>query len=185
MRSLKLKLPAQKMIPRPLSKAVLTCSAPRMSISGSQPSGPPGAQILEAFLVAIGPVFGGKATSIWRVGEDRSYVRGLLAVPLRMRRRVDPAEQPRQWPPGRFRQGPGEHSLHRQARHLVDVLCRHERPCRRGRLGCTSLARNGWSDILCAHKCLIALAFCRTACTKGQRPHPCTIAPRQYNARGP
>ena len=55
--------------------------------------GPPGAQILEAFLVAIGPVFGRKATSIWRVGEDRSYVRSLLAVPLRMRRRVDPAEQ--------------------------------------------------------------------------------------------
>ncbi len=90
----------------------------------------PGAHILESFLVATGPILGGDAArsgGLRRVAQNCRHVGGLVPRPLWVSRRVDLAEEPRQLPPRRLRQRPGEQSLHRQSRHLVDVLGGNER----------------------------------------------------------
>ena len=97
-------------------------------------AGAPGAQILEALLVAIGPILDGDAARVdrWRhASKNCRDVRCLIARSLGMRRRVDLTEEPGQRPPRQFRKAPGEHSLHRQARHFVDILGGDERPRRR------------------------------------------------------
>ena len=97
-------------------------------------AGAPGAHIVETFLVAIGPILDGNAARVdrWRrAAKNCRDLRRLIAGPLGMRRRVDLTEEPRQRPPRQFRKAPGEHSLHRQARHLVDILGGDERPRRR------------------------------------------------------
>ena len=143
-------------------------------------AGAPGAHIVETLLVAIGPIFDGNAARVDRcrhAAKNCRDLRCLIARSLGMRRRVDLTEEPRQRPPRQFRKAPGEHSLHRQARHFVDILGGDERPRRRCNRSLFVGPRNRRCVGFFTHKRLTDFVFSRgrtrlaVACKTNSRLH--------------